>query len=432
VVLAAAPWWAGEIEVWLGTYIVNSVNPDAIAQFGCAWHLYGYAKGTASPFAVLSAGYPICVTETYGFNAALDGGQNANGYTWAQSNSIGYLWWGWNDWDGGPLSNNLSNPPWYLGTAPNLTTPTNVQLLLQGQNAIGDCTLNGSIFTANHPNQCTIGWKSVPNATSYKIYRNVNKAGYGGTAYATVTAAVAASTYSSYVSSSGSNPHLTTVIDCAYTDLAATQCVSNSVGAAPNYYSNANGYGYRVSAVVGGAEGPQSPSMVASYYAFGTKVFLQDVFNNPMTYNAADGGTTPSGSTVTMKWSPGGGNTYTNPYCGNGGVQWNLNVKAFSYMCMVIKAGQASTNIPVMWPEERINGDYSYQLLTPGGGTSISSAAYGTLANGVYKTIKVPLSVLMTDYTSGSGVQQWSWYKITLDAQATGNFWFDSWYFSET
>jgi hypothetical protein len=50
----------------------------------------------------------------------------------------------------------------------------------------------------------------------------------------------------------------------------------------------------------------------------------------------------------------------------------------------------------------------------------------------VYKTIKVPLSVLMTDYTSGSGVQQWSWYKITLDAQATGNFWFDSWYFSET
>jgi hypothetical protein len=118
VVLASPIGWAGEIEVWLGTYATGG-NPDPLQQFGVAWHLYGYAKGTAPPLAVLSAGYPIIVTETYGFDAAIDGGQNPNGYTWAASKGIGYMWWGWNDWDGGPLSNNLSQPPWYLSTPPN-------------------------------------------------------------------------------------------------------------------------------------------------------------------------------------------------------------------------------------------------------------------------------------------------------------------------
>ena len=118
VVLGSPIGWAGEIETWLGTY-TGSGNPDPLQQFGVAWHLYGYAKGTAPPLAVLNAGYPIVVTETYGFDSALDGGKNADGYTWAAAHSIGYLWWGWNDWSGGPLSGNLSEPPWYLSTPPN-------------------------------------------------------------------------------------------------------------------------------------------------------------------------------------------------------------------------------------------------------------------------------------------------------------------------
>ena len=117
VVLASPIGWAGEIETWLGTYTASG-NPDPLKQFGVAWHLYGYAKGTAPPLAVLAAGYPIVVTETYGFNAAIDGGKNADGYTWAASQGIGYLWWGWNDWYGGPLSDMLSIAPWYLSTAP--------------------------------------------------------------------------------------------------------------------------------------------------------------------------------------------------------------------------------------------------------------------------------------------------------------------------
>ena len=117
VVLASPIGFAGEIETWLGTY-TGSGNPDPLGQFGVAWHLYGYAKGTAPPLAVLAAGYPIIVTETYGFDAALDGGKNANGYTWAASNKIGYLWWGWNDWNGQALSTITGQPPWYLSTAP--------------------------------------------------------------------------------------------------------------------------------------------------------------------------------------------------------------------------------------------------------------------------------------------------------------------------
>ncbi len=117
VVLASPIGWAGEIETWLSTYATNG-NPDPLKQFGVAWHIYGYAKGTAPPLAVLSAGYPIAVTETYGFDSALDGGHSANGYTWAASNGIGYVWWGWNDWSGGPLSSNLGQPPWYNSTAP--------------------------------------------------------------------------------------------------------------------------------------------------------------------------------------------------------------------------------------------------------------------------------------------------------------------------
>ncbi len=76
VVLASPIGWAGEIETWLGTYDGNG-NPDLLEQFGVAWHAYGYSKGTAAPNAVLGAGFPIVITETYGFNSALDGGKDA-------------------------------------------------------------------------------------------------------------------------------------------------------------------------------------------------------------------------------------------------------------------------------------------------------------------------------------------------------------------
>jgi hypothetical protein len=113
VILSAPIGWAGEIETWLA-----SKPTDPLGQLGVSWHLYGYAKGTTYPLAVLSAGYPIVITETYGFDPGVDGGKSAAGYAWARQNNIGYLWWGWNDWGGQQLSAELSHAPWYDSTAP--------------------------------------------------------------------------------------------------------------------------------------------------------------------------------------------------------------------------------------------------------------------------------------------------------------------------
>jgi hypothetical protein len=106
VILSAPIGWAGEIQTWLATRPTDPLN-----QLGVAWHVYGYKKGTAPPLAVLAAGFPIVITETYGLGAI-------GGYDWAASQHIGYLWWGWNDWGGQPLSAELSHPPWFRSTAP--------------------------------------------------------------------------------------------------------------------------------------------------------------------------------------------------------------------------------------------------------------------------------------------------------------------------
>jgi hypothetical protein len=106
VILSAPIGWAGEIETWLA-----SKPSDPIGQLGVAWHVYGYNKGQGNPSAVLAAGYPILITETYGLNAI-------GGYSWAASQGIGYTWWGWNDWGSQPLSNELNQNPWYNSVAP--------------------------------------------------------------------------------------------------------------------------------------------------------------------------------------------------------------------------------------------------------------------------------------------------------------------------
>src|SRR6202034_4024580 len=106
VVLSAPDGWAGEIETWLA-----SKPTDPNGQMAASWHVYGYAKGQAPPLAVLAAGYPIVITETYGLGAI-------GGYSWTASQGIGYTWWGWNDWSGQQLSGELSQAPGFQSTAP--------------------------------------------------------------------------------------------------------------------------------------------------------------------------------------------------------------------------------------------------------------------------------------------------------------------------
>jgi endoglucanase len=120
VILASSLGWAADIFTWLSAYNTAG-NPDPLKQLAASWHVYGYALGTSGPLAVLAAGYPIVITETYGFDANLDGGAATTaGYTWAQSNNIGYLCYGViNDWSGQTTLSLTSTPPWAGCVRPN-------------------------------------------------------------------------------------------------------------------------------------------------------------------------------------------------------------------------------------------------------------------------------------------------------------------------
>ena len=131
VILASPIWYAGQIQTWLDSYTTTAYgrttagNPDPIGQLAVAWHDYGWSSGTATPLAILAAGYPICITETYGLDSALDGGSNASGYTWAGSNGIGVLVWAWATWASGGASTPaafynylLNTGPWVTGGTP--------------------------------------------------------------------------------------------------------------------------------------------------------------------------------------------------------------------------------------------------------------------------------------------------------------------------
>jgi endoglucanase len=132
VIIAPPIWYSGAIQTWLASYTTASFgrtasgNPDPLAQFGMDWHNYGWSTGTSTPLAVLAAGYPILMTETFGFDGALDGGSDASGYAWAASNDIGVLLWAWATWDpnngqGNPGSSSvyynymMNNAPWAAG-----------------------------------------------------------------------------------------------------------------------------------------------------------------------------------------------------------------------------------------------------------------------------------------------------------------------------
>ena len=131
VILAPSIWYSGAIQTWLDSYTTTKYgrtaagNPDPIGQLGVDWHDYGWSSGTATPMAILAAGYPMLMTETYGFDSALDGGSNSSGYTWAAQNDIGVLLWAWATWGSHGASNStamfnylMNTGPWVLGHVP--------------------------------------------------------------------------------------------------------------------------------------------------------------------------------------------------------------------------------------------------------------------------------------------------------------------------
>jgi hypothetical protein len=116
VILAPPTWYSGVIEIWLAMHVIGGVNPDPLKQFGCAWHIYGSTGGNRAsyPLALIAAGYPIIITETYGFNTTFGPANGSNaGYATAMADGIGVMPFGWENWQ--DVSDRSS---WILANAP--------------------------------------------------------------------------------------------------------------------------------------------------------------------------------------------------------------------------------------------------------------------------------------------------------------------------
>jgi hypothetical protein len=125
VVLASTGYWDGAVQEWLNIYNTKG-NPDPLKQFGATWHDYvGWTAGPSAALNILAAGYPLAITETYGFDANLNtvdgenfttGGAGMNesaGYAFARANNIGYFCgWQVNDWSGQTTLSLTGTPPW--------------------------------------------------------------------------------------------------------------------------------------------------------------------------------------------------------------------------------------------------------------------------------------------------------------------------------
>ena len=304
--------------------------------------------------------------------------------------------------------------------------PENVQIILQGLDYQGQ---QGSSPPAapSQPNHVTIGWQSVAGASSYNIYRSVNQGDYS--LYASVTAASATSAHGTYLSNSTKNTPFAgtswtqTNIDSVWQDTAATNAVNNTKGpnAAGVYYAS-TGYTYKVSAIVNGVESAESSDSILVYFAGGVNIGCYTVFQGPITWNAALPSASPMGNTIGALWQPIQSNNDMNPFSGGSVNNQNIAVGGFNYIVWNIYPLQANSHFAF---SGELTGDVP--IFPPG--TSLDTSSYGTLIANQWNTLKIPLSAAMA-YTNGNNVQQTSFYKQTLNADATPTKYYIEWYFS--
>ena len=104
IILYSCPGWDSALSQSL------AVKPtDPLNQLAATVH---YANGSNADYTnILDAGIPILMTEFY----TLAG---RGGYAWAQSNHIGYVMWGANNWSANAdLSSLINNAPWSYNSA---------------------------------------------------------------------------------------------------------------------------------------------------------------------------------------------------------------------------------------------------------------------------------------------------------------------------
>jgi endoglucanase len=123
LVLASSGGFDGAVFQWLNTYNAKG-NPDPLKNFGATWHDYpGWTGGSSYALAIVAAGYPLVITETYGFDTNLNavgnftsGGTGLSetaGYAFARTNNIGYMCgYQVQDWGGETTLSLTTTPPW--------------------------------------------------------------------------------------------------------------------------------------------------------------------------------------------------------------------------------------------------------------------------------------------------------------------------------
>lgn len=290
------------------------------------------------------------------------------------------------------------------------TAPTNVQLILMGQNA-ADST--PSPPTPTNPNRQDISWTaatpgSAPIA-SYKIYRSVN----GGA-------------FTLYASPAG--------LGTTYSDTAATLCVNGTAGATAPYYA-ANTYQYKVSAVdTNAAESAQSGTQDFIIYKNGARGWNLDyAFGGSPNYSDTTGA--PQGGTNDIKFTNSGFGGML-PVSSHLVTQWNFPVGAFKYLYMDLKP----INTPYSFKVYALRvGDVG--IHNSSGATynvNPMSTTYGPApAVGQWSTRKIPLSDFLTDWGptgAGPAVVQNALYKFAImnDESSNGNFFVDNLRLSNT
>lgn len=274
----------------------------------------------------------------------------------------------------------------FWGGNPEVTTGTlgqvqNLLMDLQGQSSSNSTP---SPPTPPLPNQQRLRWDVVAGATGYNIWRSVNGGAF--TLYDT----------------SPTN---------SYTDLAATLCVNGTAGAGPDFYP-ANVYRYKIAATAPGfTTGLLSATQSCIYYANGVQEHTGGDFNANMTSDyASNTGAPQGGHTLCLKNTTSGVFGDWIPWAGNLATQWNLTIGAYNFLRLDVKAMQTGSGL--QFAPIRV-GDVAIQA-QGGGQLLIQSTAYAPLVNGVWVTLIIPLSDLMTDWTSGSGVQLHAFYKTNV------------------
>lgn len=303
------------------------------------------------------------------------------------------------------------------------SSPTNVQVVLTSLDAAST-----AFSLPVQPNHQTVAWKSVAGASSYNVYAQDYASNEFNNSISTpyrviqnVTAALAASGYSSYVSGNTSGGFASVnVVDSAFHDINCPVVVNPTKGTGPVYFQ-CSGRTYQISAIVGGIEGARSNDSYMVFFAGGQQIMCQGTFNGNLVFSDNTAPiASPLGFTSNALWTPVNNGDLINPFSGIGCYGQLMSLVGLNFMIINMLTNTAGRSF-ALGPE--IKGDQPVLI------SNLNSTSYGTLSVGQWTQIKIPLNQLYIDQQGGTNALQDAFYKVTLVSNGGANLWLE-WYFT--